>query len=344
MNHDAIERTKKAVDWFVRICTDELSEPELAQWIEWCNTEENAAEFQRIRAINQKVELLRPEALTLLEELLPNENSLGGAQAHDPSRADPLGRRNRGSRLPIAAALAGLSGAVLWYAVQSGWMSTHPPAETPRAMLHSAVLPDGSNMIVAPRTNLALDFSGVTRELELSQGEVFFKVRRDKMRPFVVRAGGISATAVGTEFDVSAEANRVVVTVQEGTVDVARNKTPSAGSGSWRLTPGFRAIFDATSRSVKVSTVDADAALAWREGRLNYYNEPIRAVVADVNRYSIHNVEIGDPRVGNLTFTGTIFIAQIDDWLEAMQSTFPIRVTRQGPDHAVLTATGMDMR
>jgi transmembrane sensor len=190
-------------------------------------------------------------------------------------------------------------------------------------------------MIVAPRTTLAYDFSSSTRVLELSRGEVFFKVRPDKSRPFVVRAGAISATAVGTAFDVSAEADRIVVTVEEGIVDVVDVK---AAPGRWRLTPGFGATFSATTDSVQVSSVVAATALAWRDGQLDYYNQPLRVVAADVTRYSSRTVEIADPTVGDLKFTGTVFTAEVDDWLEALQSTFPVRVTRQATDHVVLSA------
>jgi transmembrane sensor len=347
VNHDEhrhshnVELTRRAADWFVRISSNTLSEHELAQWLNWMSVEENAAEFQRIIAVSHGVETLRPALAGQLDEALAEPRLLRDTPASD-HRETPdspqagSGRRSSWKVRPaFAAALVGLCVLVGWYGVRSARLFNRHRIEAPQAVTHSTWLPDGSKMIVAPRSILAHDFSGAARVLELSRGEVFFKVRTDRSRPFIVRVGGISAMAVGTAFDVSAEADHIVVTVEEGTVDVAGAK---AAPGRWRLTAGFRATFSATGDSVQVSNVVAATALAWRDGQLDYYNQPLRVVAADVTRYSSHTIELADSTVGDLKFTGTVFTAEVDDWLEALQSTFPVRVTRQATDHVVLSA------
>jgi len=65
VKHDAdscsgnIERILQAADWFVRISGGDLSEYDLAEWLEWCGIEANARAFQRIRAIDRSVGRLR---------------------------------------------------------------------------------------------------------------------------------------------------------------------------------------------------------------------------------------------------------------------------------------------
>ena len=75
--------------------------------------------------------------------------------------------------------------------------------------------------------------------------------------------------------------------------------------------------------------------MAWRDGRLEYYGEPLSSVVADVSRYSSQPIELVDPQLAQLTFTGTVFTESVDDWLNAIQATFPIRVVTTD-DHRVL--------
>ena len=75
--------------------------------------------------------------------------------------------------------------------------------------------------------------------------------------------------------------------------------------------------------------------MAWRDGRLEYYGEPLSSVVADVSRYSNQPIELGDLQLAQLTFTGTVFTESVDDWLNAIQATFPIRAVTTD-DHRVL--------
>lgn len=336
-----IEATRQAADWFVRISADDLSDQELAEWLQWCRITENATEFQRIRDISRGIESLRPEVSTILEALLAAD-SQKGVHADGRSRERPNERGRWMSSLIMATALGGVTVALSWFAVQSGWLAARVRVEAPEAELHSAVLPDGSKMILAPRTNLAFDFRGGTRQLELSKGEAFFTVRHDETRPFIVRIGSLTATALGTQFAVSSEPDHVIVTVQEGIVEVVGSGSPEAKDRRWRLTAGFQGRFDSTNHAATISSVDAATALAWREGRLNYSDEQLRVVVADVNRYTTRTLEIRDSKVGDLRFTGTIFTRQIDDWLTAIQSTFPVRVVNQDPNHSVLTAASVD--
>jgi transmembrane sensor len=226
--------------------------------------------------------------------------------------------------------------------MESSWISGKGRIASPRIALQSSALPDGSKTTLAPKTTLSFDFSGARRNLEITTGEAFFKVRPDKSRPFIVRAGGISATAVGTAFDVKSQADRVAITVQEGTVRVESDNTPAKTARSWSITAGFRAVVDRATHSVTISTVNPVVALGWREGRLNYSNEPLRLVVADVNRYSNRRIEIQDSEVGNLSFTGTVFTSAIDDWLAAVQTTFHIRAVSANPELVILSEPKAD--
>jgi len=52
----------------------------------------------------------------------------------------------------------------------------------------------------------------------------------------------------------------------------------------------------------------------------------LSAVVADINRYSSRKRIIIDPALAQLTYTGTVLMGSIDEWLSAMPGEFPIRV------------------
>ena len=134
----------------------------------------------------------------------------------------------------------------------------------------------------------------------------------------------MTVTAVGTAFDVRREADRVIVTVEEGTI-VASAMAPRPNE--WRAGAGYQLDYSEATRTAVVSKVDTQNALRWRDGELAYDDAPLEAVIADINRYSTLNVVIRDPAIGGLRFTGTVFIVSVNDWIKALEFKYPVHAT-----------------
>jgi ferric-dicitrate binding protein FerR (iron transport regulator) len=91
----------------------------------------------------------------------------------------------------------------------------------------SFYLPDSSFVTLSPGTMIAwgAHFNDSTRTISLTKGNGYFKVRKDKSRPFIVISQDISTTALGTAFTVSSpESGKVDITLHEGKV-VVHTKT-----------------------------------------------------------------------------------------------------------------------
>lgn len=306
---NARSRSDIAAEWFLRLRED-ASEEELREWMKWCAADpENLREYERMRttwlACGQTAAGSRPRAHRVV--------------------------RHRGLLAASVAALAlAVAGMLAWQAglpsSDKQMLSTHRPANRP------ATLPDGSTLTLAPHTHVAVDYSGELRSLELSHGEAFFDVEPDAAKPFVVRAAGLEVTAIGTAFSVRSEEHSVVVTVAEGVIEAAN------GSESWRVAAGHRIEYDLEHESARIASVDWQRELGWREGRLEYMDEPLARVIAEASRYSARRIELADPALGELAYTGTIFTDALDDWLHAVESTFAVRVEMH-PDRVVLHAS-----
>jgi transmembrane sensor len=332
MGEAQVARAAQAVDWFLRVGAEDVSERELAEWIEWCGDVDNLREFQHVRNTWAGFDQLRPQAHVLLDTLLAE----GAAVQESVSPVRATDSRWRWPPVALAAALGAMAIAGTWYAYDTGLFVRNQQLVVARAVDRSTVLPDGSTLTLAPKTNVAVDFGGAMRNLDLSHGQAYFKVRPNKAKPFVVSVGGLRVTAVGTAFDVRSELDRVVVTVQEGVVEVTpAGDADPASPEHWRVSAGNQLAYNESPRSAQIRAVDPDRAMAWREGRLEYYGEPLSSVVADVSRYSNQPIELGDPQLARLTFTGTVFTESVDDWLNAIQATFPIRAVTTD-DHRVL--------
>jgi ferric-dicitrate binding protein FerR (iron transport regulator) len=78
----------------------------------------------------------------------------------------------------------------------------------------SIALPDSSVVELYPESeiNYAEPFTNNRREIYL-KGKAFFKVFKDKTKPFIVYSGGISTTALGTSFTITAFIKKPDITV-----------------------------------------------------------------------------------------------------------------------------------
>jgi len=91
-------------------------------------------------------------------------------------------------------------------------------------------LTDGSVIWLNTDSKVEVDFNQQRRRIELVKGEAYFKVKKDKSRPFEVYANARLIRAVGTAFSVYKDANSVRVTVAEGVVDVGYLKSSNDNS------------------------------------------------------------------------------------------------------------------
>jgi len=305
-----VHRIGEATRWLTEL-RDAPDDATVNRWLRWC---EQGAE--NVRAYQDAQRLWR------------QFDQVAGDVQEAQARRQP--RYRRGVALGVAASLLAVLGA--WYLMQ-------PVSMVRETVISGAgrtsILPDGSTLALGARSSVELSFSGQRRMLRLATGQAYFEVQPDSQRPFVVMAGGLEVTAIGTAFDVKRHADRVIVTVQEGVVSVAHAGGPGPGipphSSSWRVGAGYQFVYSATDATTTLSSVDTSAVLAWREGRLEYMRAPLAAVLADVSRYAGHPLQFADPAdpaLARLTFTGTVFTASIDEWITALPGALPVRVER----------------
>jgi transmembrane sensor len=209
-------------------------------------------------------------------------------------------------------------------------------------------LQDGTSVFLGAQTALSATFTRGRRSVILGQGEALFEVAHDSARPFVVIAGNGSITAVGTTFDVRRDADRVVVTVTEGTVSVAPQAhsvtelgappTLHAGAAPHapaQVTHGQRIAYDENGAVSAVEHTDAAAATAWREGYLQFYGEPLRYVVQAANRYSKRQIMV-DTAAGDLLYTGNVVPTRIDAWVLGLERIFPVKTVEADNTHVLI--------
>lgn len=178
---------------------------------------------------------------------------------------------------------------------------------TPKAGYYRLVLNDGTRVWLNAASSITYPvfFQGSERRVAIT-GEAYFEVAKDSRKPFYIDANGSEIKVLGTSFNVSAyhDDQYVSTTLVEGLVNIKTKQ------GSALLKPNQQSIIRRGSNEIKVSNVDTEKAVAWKNGYFMFEDEDIKAVMKAIERwYDIDVVFEGDLR-GKI-FGGTI--ARTDD-------------------------------
>ncbi|MBP7337006.1 FecR domain-containing protein [Niveispirillum sp.] len=198
--------------------------------------------------------------------------------------------------------------------------------ETPKGQRRTVQLADGSSVTLNSGTRLTVALADDRRAVVLERGEALFDVAKDPARPFTVAAGERLVTVVGTAFNVRHLDQAVTVTVTRGLVDVGGKD----GGGKVRLTPGQQISARQGQPPGPVTSVDAQAATAWIDGRLSFDNAPLPQVLAELSHHYPAPMR-AEGAAASLHFSGVLRLdGDQAHVLAALQALLPIAVARQG--------------
>lgn len=144
---------------------------------------------------------------------------------------------------------------------------------------YNLTLSDGTEVMLHPGSRLMFPerFTGARREVRL-EGEAYFKVAHDARHPFIVHAGDVETTVLGTEFDITARKGEAVsVTLVTGHVRV----TSPEGTGN--LLPGMRAVIDGAMLSMH-HHVDTTPLTMWRDGYYYFDHQNAEEILREIGR------------------------------------------------------------
>lgn len=197
-----------------------------------------------------------------------------------------------------------------------------PDYAAPAGERLEATLPDGSRAALNIGAELAADFTGAERRVEVLRGEALFDVKADPARPFIVTASGVSARAVGTAYAVRRLDDGAAVTVTQGVVEV------TTATGEFALLTAGRRATAAVTGPVNVAAVDADADTAWRRGKLIFHNRPLSDVAAEIERYSPGRVVVADHALRRLPVSGVFDLGHTDGLVQALADGAGLKTLR----------------
>ena len=312
---EPIEAT--AARWFARTRSGEMTPAEAGELETWLAADpEHRALYDHAEYWWGAANALRgdPEILKLREEVartkapLPRRYWIGGAMAASL----------------MVTAFGG------WQAMDAGLIPTPAALISGEQTFRTAVgqtatvrLRDGSVVTLDTDTVLRARETADRRSIRLSRGQAYFKVAKDRSRPFTVAAGDKLVTAVGTAFSVRLQKKAVEVTLVEGKVRVEDSRppaTPQPGQvAAAEMKPGSRLVA-VEDKGWVLKPVDTEKATSWLDGQLIFEDRPLGEVAAELNRYSERKIVIADAAVARTPITGAFATGDVEAFVSAVRS------------------------
>lgn len=370
---DAFRQRRELAGWFVRRQAPQWSAADEAAFQRWLAADPgNRDTYRRWEADWALIDAMPPASAERLRAMVAADRAIQDAvdRVREPARGDaqtmeaaqetlpePVATSHRargaspGRRRMLASTLA--AAGVAGIAIPAGWLGwrhlqSRPVYQqafsTPRGRWMRADLPDGSRLHLDTATALQATFFRGRRELRLSAGQAAFSVSADARRPFVVAAGPLRVTVVGTRFSVRLTPEvpgreGVEVMVEAGRVQIEQAAGPGERTAAtWQafeLVAGQGATFDPRGEQPVLGRVPAEGILPPTDPVRSFSDVPLAQAVAEMQRYADLGIVELAPPVARLRLSGTFDLRDPASTRWLLANALPLRVERHANGYAL---------
>ncbi|MCG8309270.1 MAG: DUF4974 domain-containing protein [Cytophagales bacterium] len=307
----------------------DISEEESKLFFEWLNSsEENQNEFKLHKKSWQasRIKFDAPNSESVFRNILNKIDDHQEFEISNPKVGEPARRRISISLITrIAASL--IIFVTLLYFISSNINSdvgeskeiAYIAKQNPSGQKSKIYLPDGSEVWLNAESRISFPefFSEDVREIEL-EGEAFFEVIKKSNHPFIVRAGDLTTTVLGTSFNVkSFKGDRSIqVALKRGKVKVDVEGSP--GRSSVYLEPGEAVEFHKADAQVVKKKIDPDKLSAWKDGVIVFKDADLDEIVQTLSRWYGVKIEVRNPKPEAWTYNGAFDNAILENVLKSI--------------------------
>ena len=329
---NARRAAEQAAEWLVRLTSGDMSARDREEYVEWLRESPvHIAEMLRVGRVHQDLRTFKGwSALPPYDS--HQEDPVIRLPGTSGAAAPALARRSRWLRPGLAAAVLGLLAILATPYLQQ---FEFPNIRTPAGERRELVLADESIVEVAPNSTLRVELGAHERHVVLTRGRAYFHVHKDASRPFIVEAAGAHIKAVGTAFDVSNRGDEVIVTVTEGQVGISDEHWPrnrATGAPMVLVGANQQLVLQAGAAPGAPRALNAETAVQWTKGQIEFQAETIAVVVGQFNAYNRVQISISDRALAAQRVTGLFRIADPESFVNFLEFTVPGIVSRRDGD------------
>jgi len=182
-------------------------------------------------------------------------------------------------------------------------------------------LPDGSSVDLAGNTALNVDFSPTRRAVELLHGEAYFNVLPSAAGEFTVNSRSGQVVAADAGFCLSCDEGSALLAVNRKTVRVV------TASQQVDLGEGLSMRFS-SDRTGTIQHAELEQILAWRSGRLVFFDKPLLTVINELQRWREGRIFIMDKQLAMRRVSLILNLNKPEQMLDAITKALAVRVDR----------------
>jgi transmembrane sensor len=216
-------------------------------------------------------------------------------------------------------------------------------------------LPDGTGVWLNSGSIITFPsrFLGNRREVQL-EGEAFFDVSDDKLRPFYVNLGEMSVKAVGTSFNIAAyrNDNSFETTLISGEILLVKRRQTRKDIVLFKMEPNQHTIYDKSRKKITlyeeaplpekgdneiISLKSSDVKpipqkvdkfenkyTSWVNGKLIFRNDPMDEVVKRLGRWYNVDIQLQDTILYGFRYTATFIDETLEQVLDLLKLSAPM--------------------
>lgn len=261
----------------------------------------------------------------------------------------------------LRLALSAAASVILAFYIGTYWGDNMKSASDDTVVYHKISAPLGSKSeILLPDSSVvwlnagsslrySSDFNKDSRTVEL-QGEGFFDIRKNFEKKFIIKTSEIDIKVYGTKFNLKAypEDLTIATSLEEGTVSIIKSDAPNAEELFLRpdqkmvyykhqielehlgLSDNEKEAHLAKRGSFElINNIDMAEVKDWKDNRWVIVNQDLGELSKEFERRFKVQIAFADPDIRAYTFTGTLEDESLEQILQVIQLSAPIKYTIQ---------------
>lgn len=282
----------------VRYLSGEADDKEKALLLDWLKQDPvHVQEFNRLRAVDEALKAKTHPSFDAEKAFAAFEQKM---QKADNTIALPKRSSSKlWYTLSAVAAVALVVVGMFFFSNNKNQLNTIAYAGKSTKQIK---LTDGTIAVLSPNSQITTeeDFGSNHRRVSI-KGEVFFKVKHDAEKPFVIDVNGVQIQDVGTAFKVKVDSlsKNVSVRMQEGVVDF------NFGGNKVTLHAGDFALADMNRNQILTGKLQTKKEQVEKPQDLSFEDVPLAQVVEKLNEKYHMNLVVETAELSNLKLNAT---------------------------------------
>jgi transmembrane sensor len=195
-------------------------------------------------------------------------------------------------------------------------------------------LPDETKVWI--NANSTIEYSQADSKLRqvTLTGEAFFKVAKDKTKPFLVTMSGLEVEVLGTSFNAKAReySDIIETSLVEGSIKLRSSDLAQ----DYYLKPNEKAVFNKSSNQMQIMHTDNDLETAWMYNKLKFSSERFTDVLIRLEDWYGVRIINNCPDIDNDLISGTFREEKIENALQALKIQYQNIQFRRQKDTIVI--------